>query len=89
MTAIAHATATPSDILATGTLAADAQGSLYLVIAGVVLVVLLIGAFWYGSRRNARRAAPAQPTEQPPAARGREDSWQTPDEAAGGTDPRP
>ncbi|MEU9420901.1 DUF6479 family protein [Streptomyces sp. NPDC051000] len=84
MIAIENATDIPAD-----TLAAEGQGSLYLVIAGVVLVVLLIGAFWYGSRRNARRAAPAQPAEQNPAARGREDSWQTPEEGAAGTGPRP
>ncbi|MFC9824429.1 DUF6479 family protein [Streptomyces erythrochromogenes] len=61
------------------TLAAEGQASLFLILAGVVLVVLLIGAFWYGSRRRRREAPPA---DQNPVARGREDSWQTPEEHA-------
>ncbi|MFG2720191.1 DUF6479 family protein [Streptomyces sp. NPDC048416] len=32
---------------------------------GVVLVALLIGAVWWGRRRQARRAAPPRPGEQP------------------------
>lgn len=56
--------------------------------AGVVVVVLLVGAFWYGSRRSARRRAPARPVEQNPVARGREDSWQTPDGNADDQAPR-
>ncbi|MCX4776177.1 DUF6479 family protein [Streptomyces sp. NBC_01264] len=59
---------------AIGTLAAEGQASLFLMLAGVVLVVLLIGAFWYGSRRR-RREAP--PVEQNPVAQCRADSWQT------------
>ncbi|MET9699905.1 DUF6479 family protein [Streptomyces sp. NPDC006529] len=70
-------------MIATEHLAAEGQSSLFLVLAGVVVVVLLIGAFWYGARRNARRAAPARPTEQNPVAQQREDSWQTPDGARG------
>ncbi|WP_328923414.1 DUF6479 family protein [Streptomyces sp. NBC_00190] len=61
------------------TLAAEGQASLFLMFAGVVLVVLLIGAFWYGSRRR-RREAPS--AEQNPVAQRREDSWQTPEEHA-------
>ncbi|WP_327265849.1 DUF6479 family protein [Streptomyces sp. NBC_01232] len=61
------------------TLAADGQASLFLIFAGVVLVILLIGAFWYGSRRR-RREVP--PTEQNPVAQSRADSWQTPEEHA-------
>lgn len=61
------------------TLAAEAQPSLFLIAAGVVLVALLIGAFWYGSLRR-RRAAPR--AEQNPVAQRRENSWQTPDEHA-------
>ncbi|MCX4546028.1 DUF6479 family protein [Streptomyces sp. NBC_01565] len=61
------------------TLAAEGQASLFLIFAGVVLVILLIGAFWYGSRRRRREASPA---EQNPVAQRREDSWQTPDEHA-------
>ncbi|MEV4937142.1 DUF6479 family protein [Streptomyces zaomyceticus] len=60
------------------TIAAEGQASLFLLIAGVALVVFLIGAFWYGSRRRRRGAPPA--TTQNPAARQREDSWQTPEE---------
>ncbi|MFE4632336.1 DUF6479 family protein [Streptomyces sp. NPDC056773] len=71
----------------TGTeiLAAEAFTSLLLIIIGVVVALLLIGAFWYGSRRSARRNAPAQPVQQNPAARGRQESWQTPDDGAGQT----
>ncbi|MFF4323184.1 DUF6479 family protein [Streptomyces sp. NPDC001568] len=61
------------------TLAAEGQASFFLLFAGVVLVALLIGAFWYGSRRR-RREAP--PVEQNPVAQSREDSWQTPEEHA-------
>ncbi|MFJ3961094.1 DUF6479 family protein [Streptomyces sp. NPDC090036] len=52
------------------TLAAEGQASLFLIFAGVVLVILLIGAFWYGSRRR-RREVP--PTEQNPVAQSRAD----------------
>lgn len=62
------------------TLAAEGQASLLLMPVGVVLVLLLIGAFWYGSRR--RRRAPVRPAEQNPAVQRREDSWQTPQEHA-------
>ncbi|MEU9804288.1 DUF6479 family protein [Streptomyces sp. NPDC051000] len=61
------------------TLAAEGQASLFLIIAGVVLVALLIGAFWYGSRRRRREASLA---EQHPVAQPREDAWQTPEEHA-------
>ncbi|MFB6510429.1 DUF6479 family protein [Streptomyces virginiae] len=61
------------------TLAAEGQASLFLIFAGVVLVILLIGAFWYGSRRRRRGV---QPTEQNPVAQHRADSWQTPEEHA-------
>uniref|UniRef100_A0AAU2K1U7 DUF6479 family protein n=1 Tax=Streptomyces sp. NBC_00049 TaxID=2903617 RepID=A0AAU2K1U7_9ACTN len=70
-------------MISTEILAAEGQGALFLTLAGVVVVVLLIGAFWYGSRRSARRPAPARSAEQNPVARGREDSWQTPDDDAG------
>ncbi|MFF1344321.1 DUF6479 family protein [Streptomyces sp. NPDC058290] len=53
---------------ATEILAAEGQGSLFLILAGVAVVCLLIGAFWYGSRRSARRRAPARPAEQNPVA---------------------
>ncbi|MEV7830925.1 DUF6479 family protein [Streptomyces subrutilus] len=69
-------------------LAAEGQGSLFLIIAGVVLVALLIGAFWYGSRRNARRGAPARPAEHNPVAQSRQDSWETPEGDESGRGPR-
>ncbi|MCX4579920.1 DUF6479 family protein [Streptomyces sp. NBC_01571] len=62
-------------------LAADGSSSLPLIVAGLVLAALLIGAFWYGSRRTARRQDPgAAPAEQNPQAAARQDSWQTPDD---------
>ncbi|MEU9253671.1 DUF6479 family protein [Streptomyces sp. NPDC048270] len=75
-------------MIPTELLAAEGQGSLFLIFAGVVVVVVLIGAFWYGSRRSARRRAPAQPADQNPVARGREDSWQTPDDSTSDQGPR-
>ncbi|MFG2489221.1 MULTISPECIES: DUF6479 family protein [Streptomyces] len=75
-------------MIPTEILAAEGQGALFLMFAGVVVVVLLVGAFWYGSRRSARRRAPVRPAEQNPVARGREDSWQTPDGNAGDQAPR-
>ncbi|MFE9928484.1 DUF6479 family protein [Streptomyces sp. NPDC005533] len=74
---------TPTEILA-----AEGQGAFLLVFAGVVVVALLLGAFWCGSRRSARRRAPARPAEQNPAARQREDSWRTPHDNAGDQGPR-
>ncbi|MFD6891138.1 DUF6479 family protein [Streptomyces sp. NPDC059957] len=65
--------------------AAEAFSSLLLIVIGVVVALLLIGAFWYGGRRSARRNSPAQPAQQNPSARAREDSWQTPDDGAGQT----
>ncbi|MGW2584278.1 DUF6479 family protein [Streptomyces virginiae] len=75
-------------MIPTEILAAEGQGALFLMFAGVVVVVLLVGAFWYGSRRSARRRAPARPVEQNPVALGREDSWQTPDGNADDQAPR-
>ncbi|MFB6812627.1 DUF6479 family protein [Streptomyces sp. NPDC056387] len=69
-------------MIATGILAAEGQASLFLISAGVVLVLLLIGAFWFGSRRRRRLTAPPRPAEQNPVVRSREDSWQTPQEHA-------
>ncbi|MFD8025018.1 DUF6479 family protein [Streptomyces lavendulae] len=69
-------------MIATGTLAVEGQASLFLISAGVVLVLFLIAAFWFGSRRRRRAAAPPRPTEQNPAVQGRKDSWQTPQEHA-------
>ncbi|GGY36971.1 DUF6479 family protein [Streptomyces omiyaensis] len=47
---------------------------------GVVVVALLLGAFWWGSRRAARRRGPVgDPAGTRPEAP-RDDSWSTPDE---------
>ncbi|KJY32217.1 hypothetical protein VR46_34615 [Streptomyces sp. NRRL S-444] len=67
-------------MIPTEILAAEGQGALFLIFVGVAVVVLLIGAFWYGSRRSARRRASARPVEPNPVARRREDSWQTPED---------
>ncbi|MEU9101976.1 DUF6479 family protein [Streptomyces sp. NPDC048361] len=40
---------------------------------GIVIVAVLLGTFWFGSRRAARKPTP--PREPQP----RSDSWQTPD----------
>ncbi|MEU0035078.1 DUF6479 family protein [Streptomyces sp. NPDC006333] len=68
-------------MISSNVLAADGSSSLPLIVAGLVLAALLIGAFWYGSRRTARRQDPgAGPAEQNPQAAARQDSWQTPDD---------
>ncbi|WP_030772427.1 DUF6479 family protein [Streptomyces sp. NRRL F-2664] len=66
------------------TLAASAFPSLLLILAGLVVVALLIGAFWYGSRR-AKAGMDPGPLDQGPAPTARRTSWQTPDDAP--TDP--
>ncbi|WP_030194503.1 DUF6479 family protein [Streptomyces sp. NRRL S-87] len=73
--------------LASVPLAAVGSPSLWMIAAGVVVVAVLISAFWYGSRRvRARRDPGARPMDHTPPARAREDSWQTPDESTGGPD---
>ncbi|MFJ7271687.1 DUF6479 family protein [Streptomyces sp. NPDC099050] len=62
-------------------LAAETSPSLFLLLAGVVVVALLIGAFWYGARRRARNLDPGATTGQNPQARARQDSWHNPDDA--------
>ncbi|MBT2442957.1 hypothetical protein J7E93_23180 [Streptomyces sp. ISL-36] len=65
--------------------AAGSNALLFAVAIGVVIVGVLIGAFWWGSRRVARRRRPVgdptrtQTPPQPPAEPGR-DSWSTPDD---------
>ncbi|MEU2543907.1 DUF6479 family protein [Streptomyces roseolus] len=50
------------------------------LVIGLIVVALLIGAFWWGSRRVARRRrAVGDPTASQPGAP-RDDSWSTPDE---------
>lgn len=70
-------------------LAASTSPSVFLILAGVVIVALLVSAFLYGAKRAAARKDPgARPSDQGPAARARSDSWQTPDDAGVDTDPR-
>ncbi|MFI9152296.1 DUF6479 family protein [Streptomyces sp. NPDC053367] len=66
-------------------LAASGSPSIFLIVIGIVLVLMILGAFLWGSRRAARRKSPgpAGPTAQPPAAASREDSWETPGEDTG------
>ncbi|MFB6526215.1 DUF6479 family protein [Streptomyces sp. NPDC056399] len=66
-------TATASELAASG------SPALLLLLIGVAVAVLLIGAFWWGSRRVARRRASVG-VGQPPAAEARRDSWTAPDE---------
>ncbi|MFE6834000.1 DUF6479 family protein [Streptomyces sp. NPDC057705] len=71
-------------MIATETFAADGQPALFLIFAGVAVVVLLISAFWYGSRRSARRRNSARAAGQNPVAQQRAQSWETPEEESGG-----
>ncbi|MGW7458035.1 DUF6479 family protein [Streptomyces sp. NPDC054797] len=75
-------------MIATEMYAAEARPALLLILAGVAVAVLLISAFWYGSRRSARRRAPARAAEQNPVAQRRAQSWETPDEGPGGRESR-
>ncbi|MGW1963557.1 DUF6479 family protein [Streptomyces sp. NPDC001935] len=59
-------------------LAVDGSPSLFLIIAGLAVVLLLLGAFWYGSRRSTRGKTPgALRSDQNPQAAARRNSWQT------------
>ncbi|MET7988938.1 MULTISPECIES: DUF6479 family protein [unclassified Streptomyces] len=66
--------------------AASYAGSLWLLVAGISLVVILIAAFFIGTRHSARRrtsttapqAAQARREVADPARRG--DGWSTPDD---------
>jgi hypothetical protein len=46
-------------------IAASSASAMGLIAAGVVIVVLLIGAFWMGARIRRREPAPPRPEEQP------------------------
>ncbi|MFH8394468.1 DUF6479 family protein [Streptomyces sp. NPDC018036] len=67
-------------------LALSSTGALWLMLAGIVLVVLLLAAFFVGSRHSARRrvststpqAAQARREVADPARRG--DGWSTPED---------
>ncbi|MFC8667551.1 DUF6479 family protein [Streptomyces sp. NPDC057199] len=72
-------------MIASQTLAAQGSASFFLIVAGFVVVALLIGAFWYGSRRAANRKTPgAHPAGERPQAAPRQGSWTTPDESGDG-----
>ncbi|WP_435975589.1 DUF6479 family protein [Streptomyces sp. Qhu_M48] len=75
-------------MIALENLAAEGQASLFLILAGVAVAALLLGAFWYGTRRTARRRAPVRPGQQPPAAQRRAQSWETPENDPDGGDAR-
>ncbi|MFF4186707.1 DUF6479 family protein [Streptomyces sp. NPDC001691] len=57
---------------ASQTLAASSTSWLFTIV-GIIIVAVLIGAFWFGSRRAARKPMP--PQEPQP----RSDSWQPPE----------
>lgn len=46
-------------------IAAGSAAAMGLTAAGVVLVVVLLGAFWMGARVRRREPAPPRPEEQP------------------------
>ncbi|MFE3518010.1 DUF6479 family protein [Streptomyces sp. NPDC059166] len=50
------------------TLADDGPGAVGVVVGvvGLAVVVLLIGAFWFGMRRRDKESPPPRPEEQPP-----------------------
>lgn len=74
-------------MIASVPLAASGSPSLFLIMVGVVVAALLIGAFWYGARRAAARKDPgARPSDQSPPARARQESWQAPDDSGTGPD---
>ncbi|HET6859190.1 MAG TPA: DUF6479 family protein [Streptomyces sp.] len=58
-----------------GHLAAGAFPAVLWALVGIVVVALLLGAFWWGSRRTEERPMP--PQEPQP----RSDSWQSADES--------
>ncbi|MDJ0382327.1 DUF6479 family protein [Streptomyces sp. G-G2] len=77
-------------MIASVPLAAAGSSSLFLIAVGVIVAALLIAAFWYGSRRAAARKDPgAQPLDQSPPARARQDSWRTPDDTNPDPERRP
>ncbi|MFJ5709440.1 DUF6479 family protein [Streptomyces sp. NPDC093105] len=73
--------------MAAGALASAGSNALGFALAiGVLVVALLLGAFWWGSRRVARRRRHlGDPTRTQPRAP-RDDSWSTPDERRDGDD---
>ncbi|MFE3182967.1 DUF6479 family protein [Streptomyces violascens] len=64
------------------TLAAKSTSWLFTGV-GIIVVAVLIGMFWFGSRRTARKRMP--PQEHRP----RKDSWQTPDATQASDTPDP
>ncbi|MER6210961.1 DUF6479 family protein [Streptomyces sp. NPDC001642] len=71
-------------MIASQLLAAQGSASFFLIAAGFVVVAVLIGAFWFGTRRAAKRKTSRTspvPAPQTPQAAPRQDSWTTPDES--------
>ncbi|MGW6858814.1 DUF6479 family protein [Streptomyces xanthophaeus] len=60
-------------------LAASGSPSLLLTLAGVVVVAVLLSAFWYGGRRARAGKDPGPLAGQPPQAQQHKDAWQTPE----------
>ncbi|MEU9851690.1 DUF6479 family protein [Streptomyces sp. NPDC047974] len=52
----------------------------FALVVGLIVVALLLGAFWWGSRRVARRRRPVGDVTAPRPGAPRDDSWSTPDE---------
>ncbi|MFD5555373.1 DUF6479 family protein [Streptomyces sp. NPDC127068] len=67
-------------------LAAGAPSALPIVLVGIAVAAVLLGGFWWGSRRVARRRGPAA---QPARARRRARSRGTPHDPPTGPGPRP
>ncbi|WP_433543917.1 DUF6479 family protein (plasmid) [Streptomyces sp. CA-294286] len=77
-----------ADLVGAGSLGADLMGSdlaplaaegspdLWMLVVGILIAALLLGAFWYGSRRASRHRANLPRRPQPGS-----DSWQSADES--------
>ncbi|MFF0742779.1 DUF6479 family protein [Streptomyces sp. NPDC004111] len=57
-------------------LAVEGSSVLWILVIGLLIAVVLLIAFWYGSRRNTRHVANLPTTPQRGA-----DSWQSADES--------
>jgi hypothetical protein len=67
-------------------LAAATSSALPIVLVGIAVAAVLLGGFWWGSRRVARRRGP---DAQPAPARRRARSRGTPHDPPAGPGPRP
>lgn len=52
----------------------------FALVIGLIVVAVLLGAFWWGSRRVARRRRSVGDTTAAQPGAPRDDSWSTPDE---------